>query len=1106
LTVDNKNKMVQNNNPENTSSVNFPVVGIGASAGGLDAFKKLLQNVPVKSGMAYVLVQHLAPAHESLLPEILARETQIPVHEITDDIDIAPNNIYIIPENKILTAYDGKLKLEPRELGNSTPMPIDIFFNSLADVHHGFSRGVVLSGTGYDGTIGLKTIKERGGSTFVQNPDSAAFEGMPLSAIRAGAADFVLEAEEIPAYLLNLDLAYESSHAYIEDDLNLQKSDDDNFKQIIRVLKYRTGHDFSHYKQPTIRRRIARRMVITKMHSPESYYNLLRNNVSEQDALFNDVLIPVSYFFRDSKIFATLPETVLPHIMQNKGPEDSVRMWVAGCSTGEEAYSIAICLHEYLGDRLSDIKVQIFASDLSENVINKARTGIYSRQEVQNVPEKRLKKYFTKIESLYHVNKEVREMCVFAVHNFVKDPPFARMDLISCRNVLIYLDPFLQKKALNTFHYSLRDQGVLFLGKSEAATAVPSLFEPLIKNHKIFLRRNTNDNFVQMGVERSEHIVHGKQPVSQKKVAIEPDFYKLAKEVLFSDFTPAAVIIDENKEIMHFHANTEPFLVQQPGKPNFNLYKMAREGIVFELRNAIVKCKNIRQRVKKENVPLKGKNYQVSFEVVPLGDSDINNYYLILFQQVNPNIAHKVSARQRKSEESARIKQLEAEIEQMRDDMRKVTEDQEVANEELQSANEELLSNSEELQTLNEELETSAEELQSNNEELITVNDELMDRQAQLTMSRLYSEAIVETIREPLVILNSKMRVRSANLAFYKYFKTTEQEIEGRILFDSIQGTWNADEFREKVSRVLPDRLKLENLEITLNVPDMGNRTILANIRPIINEALNEQLILIALEDISDIRAANISLLQNYRELEENNRELTSFSYVASHDLQEPLRKIYTFSKLIMEDNNTALSEDSGMYIDRILVSTARMQQLIDDLLHYSHVGKATDNELEATNITQLIQEVVLEIKEIADIKDAIINVSELPHLQVIPSLVYQLFMNIISNAIKYCRPNVLPQITVTYTIPNSTEIAQLGGDMQRNYCRIQIEDNGIGFSQADALRIFEPFMRLHSKDKYEGTGIGLAICKKIMVQHRGFITAESTVGTGTTVNLYFPL
>jgi two-component system CheB/CheR fusion protein len=1098
--------MAQNSLPEESIPQNFPIVGVGASAGGLDAFKKLLQNISTTSGMAYVLVQHLAPAHESLLPEILARETEIPVHEIIDDINLAPNNIYIIPENKILTAFDGKLKLEPREKGKKVNMPIDIFFNSLAEVHKSFSRGIILSGTGFDGTMGLKTIKECGGSTYAQNPESAAFGSMPLSAIRAGAVDFVLEVEEMPSQLQNIDLAYERSNAYIDDDINLQKTDDYSFKQILRTLKQRTSHDFSHYKQPTIRRRIARRMVITKMLTSEAYLNLLRINISEQDALFNDVLIPVSYFFRDSKIFETLPETVLPHIMQKKGPDDSIRMWVAGCSTGEEAYSMAISLHEYLSHLESDIKVQIFASDISENVINKARTGIYNRQEVQNVSEKRLRQYFTKIEGGYHVNKQIRDMCVFAVHNFVKDPPFAKLDLVSCRNVLIYLDPFLQKKALNTFHYALREHGILFLGKSESAGTVPTLFEPLARNNKIFIRRNTSDNFITMSVDRNERITSSKPHAQLKKVSTEPDIYKIAKEILFSDFTPAGVIIDENKEILHFHGNTEPFLMQQPGKPNFNIYKMAREGIVFELRTALVKCKDTGERVKKENVPVKGKDYSINFEVILLGDGVSENHYLILFQQVSPSTTQKLTASQRKNEDSIRIKQLEAEIEQMREDIRKVTEDQEVVNEELQSANEELLSNSEELQTLNEELETSAEELQSNNEELITVNDELMDRQSQLTMSRQYSEAIIETIREPLLVLNDRMRVRSANAAFYKFFKTNEQALDGKAFFDTIPGSWNAPDFKEKLYQVLPDRLKLEDIEVTVSVPDVGERTILINIRPIVNENLGEQLILVALQDISDIRAANNSLVQNNRELEQNNKELTSFSYVASHDLQEPLRKIYTFSKLIVDDNGTKLSEDAGTYLERILVSTSRMQQLINDLLHYSHISNADDIELEETDIKHIIQDTLNEKKEIIDAKKAVIIISNMPDLYVIPALVHQLFMNIIGNALKYSKADVPPQISISYSNPKSNEVTVLGGEPQVNYCKIQVADNGIGFSQKDAEDIFEPFTRLHAKDKYEGTGIGLAICKKIMVQHKGFITAESTPGVGTAFNLYFPL
>jgi len=1094
--------MAKNKNHDTESSISFPVVGVGASAGGLNAFKKFLQRIPKKSGMAYVLVQHLAPAYESLLPEILTRETEVPVHEITDDINLLADNIYIIPENKILTVYDGKLKLDPRETSGKN-MAIDIFFNSLAEVHKGFSRGVVLSGTGFDGTQGLKTIKERGGSTFVQNPDSADFDSMPLSAIKAGAADFVLEVEEIPAQLQQIDAAYETSHAY--GDQELTKTDDDIYVHIIRLLRLRTGNDFSHYKQPTIRRRIARRMVITKKKDPQSYLNLLREDKTEQDALFNDILIPVSYFFRDSKIFSALSEEVFPRILKNKTGKEGIRMWVAGCSTGEEAYSLAIAMHEYLSESNVEIKVQIFASDISEQVIGKARTGAYNQQEVQNVPEARLRNYFTKIEGVYHINKEIRDMCVFAVHNFVKDPPFAKMDLISCRNVMIYLDPFLQKKALNTFHYALRPQGILFLGKSETAVSVPSLFEPLVKSQKIYLRKNSGDNFVSMGVERYENVSIGKPQAALKKHDTEPDYYKQANELLFSQYTPAGVIINEQKEILHFHANTEPFLFQPPGKPNFNIFKMLREGLAFDLRNALVKVKNSQQKVSKENIVIKGKDYVVNFEVIPLNTSSVETYYLILFYQVPLTAEEKKRGGQRKGDVE-RIKQLEAELEQMREDIRRVTEDQEVSNEELQSANEELLSNSEELQTLNEELETSAEELQSNNEELITVNDELMDRQEQLVMARLYSEAIIETIREPLIVLNKEMRVKSANASFYRYFRATEADIEGKVIFDIFSGQWNIDTFKEQLSRVLPDRLKLDDIEIVTNLPELGERRMLLNIRPIINDNLGEHLILLAIEDITQVLASNIILQQNNRELEENNKELTSFSYIASHDLQEPLRKIYAFSKLVCDDEETSLSEDSSAYLERILVSTKRMQRLIDDLLHYSHISKVNDEELEETDISQVIHEVSEELNDLIEQKDVVLKVASIPSLNVVHSLVYQLFTNLIGNAIKYSKADVQPSIKISYKIVNGTELTVKGANNTVSYCKISVADNGIGFLTEQAERIFEPFQRLHAKDKYEGTGIGLAICKKIMIKHKGYITAESVPGSGSVFNLYFPL
>jgi two-component system CheB/CheR fusion protein len=1090
---------------ESSGSLDFPVVGVGASAGGLDAFKKFLQHVPVNSGMAYVLVQHLAPAHESLLPEILARETKLPVLEITDDINILQDHIYIIPENKMLTVYDGKLKLEPRKKNKTVHLPIDIFFNSLAEVHNGFARGVILSGTGFDGTLGLKTIKERGGATFVQDPDSAAFDSMPLSAIRAGAADFVLEVQEIPDKLHHIDHAYENSNAYANEDTALTSKDDDFYKHILRLLKLKTGNDFSHYKQPTIRRRIARRMVITKREDQDAYLSYLRNNPDEQSALFNDVLIPVSYFFRDSKIFNLLCETAFPRIINEKTATDSIRVWVAGCSTGEEAYSLAISIHEFLGDKLPDLKVQIFASDISENVIAKARAGIYNRQEVQNISDVRLKNYFTKIESAYHINKEIRDMCIFAVHNFVKDPPFARMDLITCRNVLIYLDPFLQKKTLNTFHYSLKPHGVLFLGKSETAGQVTNLFEPLVRNQKIYARKNTADNFVPIPYERAGSVPADKRNDVRKK-AFEPDFQKRANELLFTKYTPPGVIINSSKEIIHFHGETRMFLSPPPGKPNFNIFKMLRNELVFELRTALLEANASNENVVKEYLQLKGEDYLVNLEIIPLEAKNGEGHMLILFHKVLVITDEKTTAAQRKTAQSERNKQLEAEIEQMREDIRRVTEDQEAANEELQSANEELLSNSEELQTLNEELETSAEELQSNNEELLTVNDELIDRQEQLTMARLYAEAVIQTIREPLVILNKDFRIKSANEAFFKYLKTTEYDVEGKIIFDLKIAQWTIGNLKNELFKALTEKVTIEDVEVKIHLPDIGERTMLLNIRPILNDSLGEPLLLLAIEDITEIRAANTMLQSNNRELIESNKELTSFSYIASHDLQEPLRKIHTFSKMILKDTDSSLSTDAATYLERVMVSVRRMQQLTDDLLKYSHLHDIDKNEFENTDLKSIVDEVTEELSEPIASAGAKVEVSNLPVIMAEPLLMRQLFINLIGNALKYRTLERPPIVTISFSVADKNEIKQINGDLTTRYYKIKVADNGIGFPPDQAHRIFEPFQRLHGKDKYEGTGIGLAICSKIAFQHKGFITADAKPGEGATFNLYLPL
>ncbi len=450
----------------------FPVVGIGASAGGLDAFKKLLKAIPEDSGMAYVLVQHLDPTHESMLPELLQKVTSLPVLEITDDIEVQPNHIYVIPSNKMMVATDGVLLLTPRPSKSKTDrnLPIDLFFTSLAEVHQSHAIGVVLSGTGTDGTKGLKSIKDHGGITFAQDEASASYDGMPHSAVQAQVVDFILPPEMIPQKLLEIATNLGHSDAELQ---NLPQNEEDAFKNILSLIRIRKGTDFTYYKQTTVRRRILRRMAIHQDKTPQPYLKYLRENKAEQDVLFHDLLIPVTSFFRDPATFEHLRETVFPLIAKNKLPDETIRVWVAGCSTGEEAYSVAISFKELLDDKL---RVQIFATDLSELAIAKARNGIYTTREVESVSPQRLQQFFRKINGTYQLNKNIRDMCVFATHNFLKDPPFGKMDFISCRNVLIYLEPYLQRKALTTFHYSLIPNGFLLLGKTETTSGVPDLF------------------------------------------------------------------------------------------------------------------------------------------------------------------------------------------------------------------------------------------------------------------------------------------------------------------------------------------------------------------------------------------------------------------------------------------------------------------------------------------------------------------------------------------------------------------------------------------------------------------------------------------------------
>jgi two-component system, chemotaxis family, CheB/CheR fusion protein len=1090
----------------------FPVVGVGASAGGLDAFKRLLRSVPEKSGIAYILVQHFDPTHESMLVDILQKVTPIPIQEITDNVRVEPDHIYVIPSNKLLTATDGVLQLSPRGPKNQRNMPIDVFFTSLSEVHQDHAIGIVLSGTATDGTLGLKAIKDHDGFTFAQEPSSASSAGMPQSAIDADVVDFILTPEEMPVQLTKLAKTYKNGLAGDKEDLKPTK--EEAFRQLIALLRTRKGTDFTHYKQTTIRRRIIRRMGLNKIENITDYLTFFRDNIAEQDLLYQDLLIPVTGFFRDPKIFGTIYESVFPDLLKNKDETNPLRMWIVGCSTGEEPYTMAICLSEYLGEKLADYKIQIFATDISERSVAKARSGIYSKRDMGGLSAERIEKYFTKVNGGFHINKSIRDMCVFANHNFLKDPPFAKMSLVSCRNVLIYMETILQKKALTTFHYALNEDGYLLLGHSETTAPAAELFTPYGKNEKIYTRKSVPGKFLHLSSDRSAGMAKD-NGYAVKKEPGRDDFQRSADEMVIAKFSPPGVVVNEEMEIVQIRGLTGAWLEPSPGKPSLNVLKMVRQGLAFELRNALHKAKTDHQPVIKEGITLVSPDKQrlVTIEVIPLLNT-VERYYLILFRDTvadRPAEARETIASDTVGKDPAdgeRIKQLENELAQLREDMRSITEDQEAVNEELQSANEELLSGSEELQSLNEELETSKEEIQSTNEELTTLNQELFDRNEQLNAARLYAESIVATIREPLIILDKDMKVKTANRAYYAKFMTTEEETEEKYFYHLRNGQWDIPSLRSALENSLAVDGRASDIEIKHRFEDIGERSLLLNACRIAAKGSSGLLILVAIEDVTDARNRVADLVALSRELENkvaertlslaasnaslklSNDSLEQFATIASHDLQEPLRKIRTFASFLHQRHSKEVGTEAAQLIDKISVAAEWMSELIHSVLDFSKVLDA--GVFEQLDLNGVLKNVIGDFHLAIQQKQATITSDHLPVVRAVPLQINQLFYNLLGNALKFSRPGVPPVIHVS-------------SETKGSYYDIIFQDNGIGINEKFTEQIFMIFQRLNTRENFEGTGIGLALCKKIVLGHQGEIYVTSVEGKGSQFHVLLP-
>ena len=1031
----------------------FPVVAIGASAGGLDAFTQLIRGLPEDTGMAFVFIQHLDPTHHSVLAELLSKATRIPVIEAKNRVQLEPNRVYVIPPNVRMEILQGRLQLTPREEDHGLHLPIDFFMRSLAEERKNRAVGVVLSGTGSDGTLGLAAIKAEGGITFAQEAKSARYDGMPRSAIASGCVDFVLTAEKISQELVRI-----AHHPYLgrvrAGAVEAEPESNGVYGKIFGLLRKTYGIDFRSYKPGTVRRRTLRRMALHKLDSVEQYLKYLQAHSEEVEQLYQDLLIPVTIFFRDPEAFEALKSAVFPAIVKDKSNRGNIRIWAPGCSTGEETYSLAIALLEFLGARAPSFQIQLFGTDVNERGIEKARSGIYLEQIAQDVSPERLRRFFVKVEQGYRVIKVVRDLCVFARQNIAEDPPFSQMNLVACRNMLIYFGSSLQQKVIPILHYALRHSGFLILGNSEGVTGFPNLFSTVDRKYKIFSKK-TAASRVHYGFSTVQYPRKGAIDYVPAQQALRgpqgaPSLQQEADRIVLKNHAPAGVVVNAEMEIVQFRGRTSPYVEPAPGRASFNLLKMARAGLAEVLRKVINKAAK-EGSARHMDVAFKhnedGKSVNISVERLPGGSAPEDAYYLVLFEEVQPRgrVDQTPSGRSRSSSRSGgkdlKYLELQRRAASTEEQLQSVIESKEALEEEFQSASEEILSANEELQSTNEELETSKEELQSTNEELSTLNDELRNRNLELghfnddlnnllssttlpvvmvdrglrirratsasaevlkirasdlgrpitdirpdiTATNLekliievidtlatkelevqgredswyslqirpyrtlddkidgavlvltditltksaserfkkakeFSEAIIDTVREPLLVLDSDLKVIYANPSFFVAFQVSREETEKKLLYRLGNEQWNIPKLRALLEKVSSDDAPVRDFEVTHDFPDLGPRTMLLNARQIRDAHGDEPLILVAIEDITERKQWEDALRQSHDQLESQVQQRTKSLRRLSRHLQnaqdDERRKI-----------SRELHDSVGQYLVSVKMNLAQLNQ-----------------------------------------------------------------------------------------------------------------------------------------------------------------------------------
>jgi two-component system CheB/CheR fusion protein len=1159
------------------------VVGVGASAGGLEAFTELLSHLPADTGMAFVLVQHLDPSHESHLTELLSKTSKMPVSEIKGETRVRANRVYVIPPRCNLGISEGVLHTPPRPASGHN-MPIDAFFHALAADRGRQAVGVVMSGTGSDGTLGLEAIQAAGGVTFAQEMRTAKYDGMPRSAIAANVVDFVLPPAGIAQHLA---VMARDAQAGIEPREAIEPPGIPGLAHILRLVRGVTGVDLTYYKHSTLQRRIKRRMALRGFENLEDYSRDLEQDREEAIALCEYCFITVTAFFREPAVFEELKKKVFPALVESRGRGDPIRIWVPGCATGEEAYSIAIGLMEFLEDAKVRFPFEIFATDISETAIEKARAGTYTGAALAHVSPQRLARFFTRNERGYQIVKSIRDLCVFARHNVAQDPPFSKLDLISCCNLLIYLGAVLQRKVLSILHYSLKPTGFLVLGPSETIGTLSESFHQVEKTHKIYCIRPaaSTPSPRQSEGRRVPDRVDLRQRIAGGRAG--PDVLREADRLVLAEHAPPGAIIDHDMNVIQVRGRTAPYLELSPGAPTQNLLKLAREGLVAGLGKAIRAAAQSNAVATEDGFRIEdgGQLNDVAIKVIPFTGSSPSKerYFLVLFQDAEPN-GGSGAIDQPAIKDDGGSARLRRELIATKEYLQSIVEDNTTTLEELRAANEEAQAGNEELETAQEELESANEELNTLNEELKISNVEfskvnrdlanllesisiplvmvgrdlrirrftramepmlnliasdvgrtITDLQPRMELPDLrrllldameggsreprdirdshgrwysvrilpslgpdgktdgavlmfididaakrgldFAEAIVETVREPLVILSQNLEVVKANKTFYETFRTMPEEIEGRLIYSLGNGQWNILKLRELLENILPANATFRDFEVTHDFEHLGRKVMLLNASEIFNPNAQARAILLAIEDVTDRKEAEAAL-------QTTNAELQHFAYALTHDLQEPIRMVVNFTQLLARECEGKMGGEADQFIAYSVEGALRIEALLKALLAYWEVSGREQDGFASLDSGAVLAKALLNLQAAIAESGAIVTSDPLPAVVAEEVMLTQLFQNLISNSIKF-RGAETPRIHVS-----------AGRDGEG--WLFAVRDNGIGIEPRDADRVFGMFKRLHGSE-IPGTGIGLALCKKVVERQGGRIWVESEAGRGAT-------